>query len=142
MRAARTIAFAAAVLAFAAACSSTYKAKPELTYYHGQTVPDMYISVVAAADAEITFRVQVKFPAKKMYHLILDGNTPVAQGWFSTERAGGESYTVRMKPDEGKAFEPGKTYRFCVGDQNPEAVQMTSSNYLCRIDYTFVFPAK
>jgi hypothetical protein len=130
------------VLALVAACSTTYKAKPQMTYDHGQKVPDMYISVLAASPGEIEFRIQVKFTALKMYHLILEGNEPVAQGWFSTQRAGGEAYTVKMKPDEGKTFEPGKTYRLCVGDQSPEAVQMTTNNYVCRIDYTFVFQAK
>jgi len=130
------------VLALAAACSSTYKSKPELTYYRGQKVPDLYITVLRASPAEIEFRIQVKFVAEKMYHLVLDGNEPVAQGWFSTQRAGGEAYTVTMKPGEGKAFEPGKTYRLCVGLQNPQEVQMTSSNYQCIIDYTFVFQEK
>jgi hypothetical protein len=129
-------------LALVAACSSTYKSKPEMTYYRGQKVPDLYITIVRASPTEIEFRIQVKFATRKMYHLVLDGNDPVAQGWFSTERAGGEAYTVTMKPSAGKVFEPGKTYRLCVGEQSPEAVQMTSNNYMCQVDYTFVFKEK
>jgi hypothetical protein len=129
-------------LTLVAACSTTYKSRPQMTYGHGQKVPDLYISIIKASPGEIEFRIQVKFVATKMYHLILEGNEPVAQGWFSTQRAGGEAYTVKMKPEEGKTFEPGKTYRLCVGDQSPEAVQMTSNNYVCRIDYTFVFQEK
>lgn len=47
-----------------------------------------------------------------------------------------------MKPSEGRTFEPGKTYRLCIGVQNPQAVQMQSSNYECKVDHTFVFQDK
>jgi hypothetical protein len=141
MRSAK-IAVTVIALALVAACAATYKTPPKMTYDHGEKVPDLYITVLKASPGEIEFRIQVKFVSQKMYHLVLDGNEPVAQGWFSTERAGGEAYTVKMKPQEGKTFEPGKTYRLCVGDQSPEAVQMTSNNYVCRIDFTFVFQEK
>ncbi|MCX6573419.1 MAG: Gfo/Idh/MocA family oxidoreductase, partial [Candidatus Aminicenantes bacterium] len=85
-------------LALVAACSTTYKSKPQMNYYSGQKVPDLYITVLKASPTEIEFRIQVKFVTQKMYHLVLDGNEPVAQGWFSTQRAGGEAYTVKMKP--------------------------------------------
>jgi hypothetical protein len=49
---------------------------------------------------------------------------------------------VTLKPSKGLAFEPGKTYRLCIGQQNRQAVQMTSSNYPCKVDYTFVFQEK
>ncbi len=39
-------------------------------------------------------------------------------------------------------LEPGKSYRLCIGAQNPEAVQMGSSNYRCLVDYEFIFKAK
>lgn len=135
------IAVLAAGALWLAACSATYKAEPKLTYYHGQKVPDMYISIVKASPGEIEFEIRVKF-AVKMYHLVLDGDEPVAQGWFSTERGGGESYTVKMRPAEGKSFESGRSYRLCIGSQSPEAVQMSSNNYLCQVDYTFVFQIK
>jgi hypothetical protein len=142
MRAARTVIAVVIILAFAVACSSTYKSKPQLNYYHGQNVPGEYFKILKATPAEITFEIRIEFPQKKMYHLILDGNQPVAQGWYSTIRAGGQVYTVTLKPEEGQAFEPGKTYRLCVGDQSPEAVQMSSNNYMCKVDYTFVFQNK
>lgn len=125
----------------AAACS-TYKASPQMNYYHGQNIPEGFIQVLRASPSEITFEVRVKFVQKQMYHLVLDGNTPVAEGWASTQRAGGESYTATMKPKEGLTFEDGKSYRLCIGVQNPQAVQMTSNNYPCVADFDFVFKEK
>lgn len=113
-----------------------------MTYYHGQNVPEGYITVLRASATEIEFRIRIEFDPKQMYHLVLDGNDPVAEGWFSTLRAGGQTYSVTLKAAEGRAFEPGKTYRLCIGVQNPQAVQMSSSNYECKVDYTFVFAEK
>jgi hypothetical protein len=142
MRIARTAVTVGLILAFAAACTAPYKSKPELNYYHGQNVPGEYFKILKATPAEITFEIRIKFPEKKMYHLILDGNEPVAQGWYSTIRADSPSYTVTLKPEEGKTFEPGKTYRLCIGGQSPEAVQMTTRNYRCIVDHIFVFQEK
>ncbi len=140
MRSATTVSLTAAFVLLAAC--STYKSKPQMTYYHGQNVPAGYITVMRASTAEIKFEIRIEFTPKGMYHLILDGNEPVAEGWFSTLRAGGQSYFVTMKPAEGRVFELGKTYRLCIGVQNPQAVQMASSNYECKVDYTFVFQEK
>ncbi len=141
MRPARIPALTAALI-LVAACSSTYKSKPQMNYYHGQNVPAGYITIVRATTAEIEFAIRVEFTQKQMYHLILDGNEPVAEGWFNTLRAGNQAYSVAMKPSEGRTFEVGKTYRLCIGMQNPEAVQMTSSNYPCIADHSFVFELK
>jgi len=124
---------------FLAACSATYKTKPQMHYYHGQTTPEGYISVLRADAGEIEFEIRIKFTETHLYHLILEGDNPVAEGWFPTLRGAGQVYRVVMKPSSGLAFEPGKTYRLCIGQQNPEAVQMTSNNYLCMVDYEFVF---
>lgn len=137
MRSMGTAALAAVALVLAA-CSSTYKASPQMDYYHGPNVPEGHVSVLKASPGEITFEVRIKFPSKQMYHLVLDGNTPVAEGWFSTVRAGGESYEVTLKPKQGLLYEAGKTYRLCIGSQNPQQVQMTSSSYQCLVDHTFV----
>jgi hypothetical protein len=128
-------------LLFLAACS-TYKAKPQLHYYHGQNVPEGYIAILRASAGEIEFQIRVEFTEKQLYHLVLVGDNPVAEGWVSTLRAGTQFYSVTLKPSEGLAFEPGKTYRLCIGLQNPQEVQLTSSNYQCIIDYTFVFQEK
>ena len=140
MRSATMTALAAA-LVLLAACSSL-PSKPQMTYSHGQNVPAGYITVVRASAAEIEFNIRIEFAPKQMYHLILDGNDPIAEGWFSTLRAGGQSYFVTLKPAEGRALEPGKTYRLCIGVQNPQAVQLRSSNYECKADYSFVFQEK
>jgi hypothetical protein len=140
MKSAKTPALVIGLL-FLAACS-TYKSKPQLNYYHGKNVPEGYIKVLRASVGEIEFQIQVEFTERQLYHLVLEGNNPVAEGWFSTRRAGTHFYSVTLKPSKGLAFEPGKTYRLCIGLQNPQEVQMTSSNYKCIIDYTFVFEEK
>jgi hypothetical protein len=142
MRSAKYVFFAIAVVLIAAC--STYKSKPQMNYYHGKNVPAEYIKIVRASVGEIEFQIQVEFTVTQMqlYHLVLEGNTPVAEGWFSIRRAATPSYNVTLKPSKGLAFEPGKTYRLCIGLQNPQEVQMTSSNYQCLVDYTFVFQEK
>lgn len=137
-----TWAAAAAALAVLAGCS-TYKATPQMNYYHGQNVPEGFITVVKASTAEITFEIRVDFKGyDRLYHLVLDGNTPVSEGWFRTLKTTGAGYTVTMAPKKGLAYEPGKTYRLCIGTQNPEAVQMSSNNYPCMADFVFVFQEK
>lgn len=132
----------AAGLVLLAGCSATYHSNPQMNYYHGQMASEGFIEIVRASPAEITFSVRIEFDVRQMYHLILDGNTPVAQGWYSVIRAGNQPYLVTIKPSKGMSFEPGKTYRLCIGKQSPEEVQMTSSNYECRVEYTFVFQEK
>jgi len=132
----------AAGLILLAACSATYRSNPQMNYFHGQMASEGFIHVVRASAAEITFSVRIEFDVRQMYHLVLDGNTPVAQGWFSVVRAGNQPYLVTMKPSKGMSYEPGKTYRLCIGKQNPEEVQMTSTNYECKVEYTFVFQEK
>jgi hypothetical protein len=142
MTSAKTPAFLVGLLVLAAC--STYKSKPQMNYYHGKNVPAEYIRILRASAGEIEFQIQVEFTVTQMqlYHLVLEGNNPVAEGWFSIRRANTPSYNVILKPNKGLAFEPGKTYRLCVGLKNPQEVQMTSSNYQCLIDYTFVFQEK
>jgi hypothetical protein len=130
----------ALVLSFTA-CSS-FPSKPQMTYYHGPNVPEGYITLLRASADEIQFEIRIEFAPKQMYHLILDGNDPVAEGWFSTLRAGGQSYSATMRPSKGRIFAIGKTYRLCIGIQNPQAVQLTTSNYECKVDYTFVMREK
>lgn len=142
MRSAKFVFFAITVVLIAAC--STYKSKPQMNYYHGKNVPEGYIKILRASAEAIEFQIQVEFTATQMqlYHLVLEGNSPVAEGWFSIRRAGTPSYNVTLKPSKGLAFEPGKTYRLCIGMQNPQEVQMTSSSYQCLVDYTFVFQEK
>jgi hypothetical protein len=129
-------------LAIALAACSVYQPKPQMTYYHGQNVPEGYIQVVRASAVEVEFKIRVEFSQRHLYHLLLDGNEPLAEGWFPTNRmAGSEAYHVNLKLPEGKSLAPGKSYRLCIGTQNPQAVQMQSNNYRCLVDYTFVFQA-
>lgn len=121
-----------------AACSF-YEARPKLNYYRGPNVPEGFIKVIRATAAEIEFEIRVEFAERRLYHLVLDGNDPVAEGWYPTTLVGEQCYTVTLKPRKGLRFESGKTYRLCIGQQNPEEVQLTSSNYQCVVDFTFVF---
>jgi len=141
MRISRTVPILSALL-LAAACSSFYESRPALNYYHGPNVPEGYIKVVRASVSEIEFEIRVNFAEARLYHLVLDGNDPVAEGWYPTTRAGLQYYRVTLKPRKGLQFEVGKTYRLCIGSQNPEQVQLTSVNYQCMADFEFVFEEK
>ncbi|MGB7297239.1 MAG: hypothetical protein WBC70_16785 [Candidatus Aminicenantales bacterium] len=141
MRSTRSVVFIVVLVLFAAC--STYKANPELNYYHGQNVPEGFITILRASPMEIEFEIRVDFTRfERLYHLVLDGNTPVAEGWFRTLRVTVPVYAVTMTPKKGLTFEAGKTYRLCIGQKNPQEVQMTSSNYPCLVDHTFVFQEK
>ncbi|MDI6698674.1 MAG: hypothetical protein QME85_07035 [Candidatus Saccharicenans sp.] len=133
--------FSLVILLFLASCFS-YKKTPQLHYYRGPNVPAEFINIVRATPDEIEFVLRVKFPEKKLYHLILDGDQPVAEGWYSTVRADGNSYNLVMKIKPGLTFETGKTYRLCIGQQSPEYVQLESNNYQCIAEYVFVFEEK
>lgn len=127
-------------LALVWAACSVYQAKPEMTYFHGQNVPEGYIQVLRASAGEVEFQIRVEFSQRHLYHLLLDGNKPLAEGWFPTNRmAGSEAYRVTLKLPEGVRLEAGRSYRLCIGTQNPQAVQMETNNYRCLVDYTFVF---
>lgn len=141
MRSSKTVVLISLALILAAC--SPYQAKPKMTYYHGQNVPEGYIQVDRASAAEIEFRIRVEFSQRHLYHLLLDGNDPLAEGWFPTNRmAGSEAYTVTFRLPEGKRLVAGKTYRLCIGVQSPEAVQMETTNYRCLVDHSFVFAVK
>jgi hypothetical protein len=129
-------------LAFGLAACSSYQAKPKMSYFHGETPPVGNIQVLRASETEVEFMVKIVFGADHMYHLILDGNEPLAEGWFPTSRMVASGYQVTLKLREGLRLEPGRSYRLCIGSQNPEAVQLESSNYRCLVDYTFVFQVK
>src|SRR4030065_1819459 len=84
------------------------KSKPALTYYHGQTPPDSYFEVVSYTPQEIEFRIKVKFGSKHMYHLILEGDKPLAEGWFPTMLGAADSYRLRLQAPGGGALETGE----------------------------------
>lgn len=141
MRKTSALILALGLLVFAA-CSS-YTSNPEMDYYHGANVPEGYITVVRASTTEIEFQVRVEFPQRQLYHLVLEDNAPVAEGWYPTIQGGlPRAYTVTLKPKKGLAFEIGKTYRLCIGEKNPEEVQLHSSSYHCIADFVFVMQEK
>jgi hypothetical protein len=142
MKTSKLAILAGLALGLASACSP-YRARPQMNYYHGETPPAGHIQVVRASETEIEFQITVVMPADHMYHLLLDGNEPLAEGWFPTSRmAASQGYRVTLKLRQGLHLETGKSYRLCIGVQNPEDVQMTTSNYRCLVDYSFVFQAK
>lgn len=111
--------------------------RPAMHYDHGSTIPDQYISVVGYTANEIEFKIAAKFPLKHAYHLVLDGDIPLAEGWYPASRPESNFYTVKMKAKKGVTFQMGKAYRLCVGAESPEFVAVHSSNYRCIIDYEF-----
>jgi hypothetical protein len=116
-------------------------AKPRLTYYHGQTPPKTYFEVIRSASEEILFKIRADFSPNQMYHLILDGDEPVAEGWYPTNRMDEEFYYLKIRAKKGMAFQPGKTYRLCIGTQSPEVVARYRNSYKCLVDYEFVLPS-
>ena len=136
--------FAKFLVAIAAAgcvcCAGGPKAK--MTFYHEQNVPPDYIKVVRWTPQEIEFNIRVEFTQSHLYHLVLDVNDPVAEGWFPTAKTKGQSYPVTLTAKEGLVFSPGKKYRLCIGSENPEAVLVYRSTYRCLADYEFVLAEK
>jgi len=118
------------------------RTKPALTYYHGQTPEPAYFEVVRYTPQEIEFKIKVKFGSKYMYHLILEDNEPLAEGWYVTILDAEDSYRLVIKAKEGVAFEPGKKYRLCIGNESPEYVARYRDSYHCAVDYEFVLPRK
>jgi hypothetical protein len=121
-------------------CAGGSKAK--MIFYHEKNVPAQYIEVARWTPQEIEFSIWVDFKESHLYHLVLDENNPVAEGWFPTTKTKGQPYTVTLKAKEGLAFSPGKKYRLCVGSENPEAVFVYRSSYLCLADYEFILSEK
>jgi hypothetical protein len=121
-------------------CAGASKAK--MTFYHGKNIPAQFIQVVRWTPQEIEFSIRVDFTETHLYHLVLDENDPVAEGWFATTKTKGQPYTVTLKAKEGLVFSPGKKYRLCIGRTNPEAVFVYSSGYECMADYEFMLSEK
>lgn len=119
------------------ACTSIHSSA-NMNYYHGKTIPAEFFRVVSHTSTEITFEVRVRFLQTQLYHLVLDGNVPLAEGWFPTMKADKQSYEVTLKAKPGVEFVAGKLYRFCIGEQNPEYVSVHSTNYQCTADYEFM----
>jgi len=117
-------------------------AKPAMIYYHGQTPQDEYFEVVGYTPQEIEFKIRINFPSKYMYHLILEDNEPLAEGWYVTILGAEDFYRLVIKAKKGVVFEPGKTYRLCIGNKNPEEIARYRSSYPCSVDYEFVLPSK
>lgn len=116
--------------------------RPKMTYYHGQIPPDVYFMVVGHTAEQIEFKIRVDFAGKHMYHLILEGDKPLAEGWYPTNRGAEEFYSLKIRAKKGVVFEPGKTYRLCIGTESPELVAKYRSAYECIVDYEFVLPPK
>lgn len=116
--------------------------KPALVYYHGLTPQDAYFEIVGYTPREIEFKIRVNFALRYMYHLILEGNEPLAEGWYVTILGAENSYRLIMKAKKSVVFEPGKRYRLCIGNKNPEDVARYRSAYQCAADYEFVLPQK
>ena len=130
-----------ATLLTAAACSSGNGVA--LRFTRGQKVPDLYIKVTEFTPESVTFRIQVKFTQKKLYHLLLDEEqNRLAEDWFQTVRVGKNAYTAQLMVKPGVTLRPGVRYRLCIGDQNPDLVSRHYSSYKCLVDFEFVLPEK
>jgi hypothetical protein len=112
--------------------------RAKMTFYHGQKIPDQFIRVLNYTAEEIEFEIRVDFKQTHLYHIVLDGENPIAEGWLPTAKTESAFYTLKMKAKKGCQFQVGKKYRLCIGDRSPEEVFVHSSNYRCIADYEFV----
>ena len=120
-----------------AACTTSRYSSGNMRYYRGQNVPPEYFRVASFTPKEITFEIRINFTQDKLYHLVLDGDTPLAEDWVLMVSGRTQSYTAVLKAKPGVEFVPGKTYRLCIGEKNPEEVNVYSNNYPCLAEYVF-----
>jgi len=118
------------------------KVKPKMTYYHGLKPFDLCFTIVDYTAEEIEFKIRINFNSLFMYHLILEGNEPLAEGWYSTLQNAEEGYRVKIKAKRGVVFQPRKTYRLCIGSGSPEEAARYRNSYRCLAEYEFVLPQK
>ncbi|MGB7296941.1 MAG: hypothetical protein WBC70_15260 [Candidatus Aminicenantales bacterium] len=121
---------------------ATRATRPDMVYYSGMTPQDEYFEVVDYTLQEIEFKIRVNFPSRYMYHLILEDNEPLAEGWFPTIISTEDFYRLVIRAKDGVVFEPGKTYRLCIGNKNPEEIARYRNSYQCAVDYKFVLAPK
>ncbi|MHB8056120.1 MAG: hypothetical protein ACYDH3_12825 [Candidatus Aminicenantales bacterium] len=120
-----------------AACVSSQYSSGNMNYYRGQNVPPEYFKVASHTSTEIAFEIRINFSQDRLYHLVLDGNTPLAEDWILMVKGQNQSYTAVLKAKPGIEFLTGKPYRLCIGEKNPEEVNVYSNNYQCLADYEF-----
>ncbi|MCX6566022.1 MAG: hypothetical protein NTW38_06300 [Candidatus Aminicenantes bacterium] len=119
------------------ACVTSHYSSDNMNYYRGENIPPEFFQVVSHTTTEITFEIRVNFVQDRLYHLVLDGNTPLAEDWILMVTGKNQSYAAVLKAKPGIEFVPGKAYRLCIGDKNPEEVNIYSNNYRCLADYDF-----
>ncbi|MHB8093951.1 MAG: hypothetical protein ACYDH0_03325 [Candidatus Aminicenantales bacterium] len=141
MKKAYPVLFLCLAIAGLVSCVANTKRSP-MTYFHGSNVPTEYFKILDWSPEAISFEIRVKFNTEQMYHLILDENTPLAEGWFPTSKTGTGIYKVKLETKPGKSLETGKSYRLCIGTESPEAVARYRDNYPCTADYVFTLEAK
>lgn len=128
---------AAFLLGGLAACATSRLSSGNMNYYRGQNVPPEYFKVASYTATEIRFEIKINFSQDRLYHLVLDGNTPLAEDWVLMVTGRDQSYAAVLKAKPGVEFVPGKSYRLCIGEKNPEEVNIYSNNYQCVAEYAF-----
>jgi hypothetical protein len=136
MKKAAMVLMAGCLLGGLVSCAASHFSA-KMNYYHEKIIPAEYFRVVRYTASEIEFEVRVRFQQSYLYHLVLEGNTPLAEGWFPAIKGQEQSYNVILKAKPGVEFAVGKTYRLCIGEESPELVGVHSSNYRCTADYEF-----
>lgn len=120
-----------------AACTTSRLSSGNMNYYRGQNVPPGFFKVAAFTAAEIQFEIKINFAQERLYHLVLEGNTPLAEDWILMVPGRDQAYTAVLKAKPGVEFVTGKEYRLCIGAKNPEEVNIYSNNYQCLAEYVF-----
>jgi len=141
MRISGLVGFGMAVLLLGSACASG--GSSPLRFTHGQKVPDQFITIDAFTAESITFRIQVQFNQRQLFHILLDEQqNRLAESWIRTVRVGTNAYTAQLKLKPGAALQPGIRYRLCIGEESPDLVARHYSSYKCLADYEFILPEK
>ena len=116
---------------------SLYKDQ-KVNLYHGMQPSSKFIKVIKCTPDEVTFRIQIQFTQKKLYHIIEDEEKNfISEGWFPITLSVEQFYILKMKAKEGFFFEPGQEYALCIGLENPEQTIRYSANYRCKIYHKF-----
>ena len=130
-----------AAIAGLVSCAASTRRSP-LSYFHGNNVPAEYFEILDGSPESISFQIRVKFNTEQMYRLILDENTPLAEGWFPTSKTGTGIYKVTLTTKPGIKLEAGKSYPPCIGTEEPEEDARYRDDYPRTADYVFALQPK
>ncbi len=130
-----SLAAALIALGLAARVTSQYSSS-NLNYYRGKTSRPSF-SRWSPPRRRKSFEIKINFSQDRLYHIRPDGNTPLAEDWGVDGHRPGSGLHRGSQGQARVEFAAGKPYRLCIGDKNPEEVNVYSNNYRCLVDFDF-----